>query len=98
MPAPFLIARDGPGGTLRAGPGELAPFYDVLAENMHRKGTPIYGFPMMRELAGALGDRAEVVTLWKDGAAISGGFTIHHKGTVYVPFASSRAAAFHMNP
>jgi FemAB-related protein (PEP-CTERM system-associated) len=83
----------------RRGGVELLPvFYDVLAENMHRKGTPIYGFPMMRELALGLGDRAEVHTLWKDGEVVSGAFAIHYNGTYTVPFASSRAAHFKLNP
>lgn len=76
----------------------LEPFYDVLAENMHRKGTPIYGLPVMRELLRALGDEACLATLWKDGAAVSGAMVARFRGTVYVPFASSRPAAFRMNP
>jgi FemAB-related protein (PEP-CTERM system-associated) len=83
---------------LRAGHDQLAPFYDVLADNMHRKGTPIYGVAVMRELLAALGDAVEVVTLWKDGEAISGALVLEHKGTTYVPFASSRAAWFKLNP
>jgi hypothetical protein len=46
------------GITLRSGHGELDAFYDVLAENMHRKGSPIYGRRLMREILGAL------VTAW----------------------------------
>lgn len=83
---------------LRVGPQWLPDFYDVLAENMHRKGTPIYGFPFVRELVQALGERAEVFTLWKDGAAVSGALAVRFNGVTCVPFASSRPAAFKLNP
>jgi FemAB-related protein (PEP-CTERM system-associated) len=83
---------------VRAGPDQLSGYYDVLAENMHRKGTPIYGKAIMRQLLETLGDRAEIVTLWRDGAVVSGALVIYHKQTVYVPFASSRPAAFKWNP
>ena len=87
------------GLTLRVGGAELLDsFYDVLAENMHRKGTPIYGFPVMTELCSALGDAAQVYTLWKDDVAVSGALVLNYKGRVYVPFASSRAAYFSLNP
>jgi FemAB-related protein (PEP-CTERM system-associated) len=83
---------------VRVGADQLSGYYDVLAENMHRKGTPIYGKTIMRELLAALGDRAEIVTLWKDGAVVSGAMVVYHKKVVYVPFASSRPAAFKWNP
>jgi FemAB-related protein (PEP-CTERM system-associated) len=83
---------------LRVGPRELGPFYDVLAGNYHRKGTPIYGFAVMKELHAALGPSAEAVTLWKDGRVVCGALVLYDKSTVYVPFCSSRADAFHLNP
>ncbi len=83
---------------LREGPAELAGFYDVLAENMHRKGTPIFGMAFMRALLDAFADRAEVVTLWRDGRAVSGALTLRAGATVCVPFASSRASSFHLRP
>ena len=73
---------------------ELPAFYDVLAENMHRKGTPIYGIAMMRAIVDALGDRAEVVTLALDGRAVSGAIVLTFRDTVYVPFCSSRPSSF----
>lgn len=82
----------------RVGAQWLPDFYDVLAENMHRKGTPIYGFPFVRELVRALGERAEVYTLWKDGVAVSGALAVRFRGVTCVPFASSRPAAFKLNP
>jgi FemAB-related protein (PEP-CTERM system-associated) len=83
---------------LRAGHEQLPPYYDILAENMHRKGTPIYGFTFMQRLAQALGDRAEVLTLWWRGRAVSAALVVYYRGVVYVPFASSRRSAFHLAP
>lgn len=83
---------------LREGLAELPHFYDVLAQNYHRKGTPIYGARVMEELCAALPDTTEVVTLRKDGRAISGALVLFHADTVYVPFCSSRAEHFSLNP
>jgi lipid II:glycine glycyltransferase (peptidoglycan interpeptide bridge formation enzyme) len=47
---------------------ELAEFYDVLADNMHRKGSPIYGYAFMQEIMrefadGKSGVEADVLIL-----------------------------------
>jgi FemAB-related protein (PEP-CTERM system-associated) len=86
------------GLTMRTGHDQLDAFYDVLAENMHRKGSPIYGRRFMSALLEAFGARAPVVTLWRDGMPISGAITLAHGGVAYVPFASSRAAYFRLRP
>ena len=83
---------------VRWGRGELGSFYDVLADNMHRKGSPIYGYRFMQEMADVFGDRVEVITLWTDGIPISGAITVEQGGALYVPFASSRAAYFKLRP
>jgi lipid II:glycine glycyltransferase (peptidoglycan interpeptide bridge formation enzyme) len=86
------------GLTCRSGQGELAGFYDVLAENMRRKGAPIYG---RRFLAGVLeqfGASAGVVTVWLDGRVIAGALTLTHGDVAYVPFASARPASFPKRP
>jgi CelD/BcsL family acetyltransferase involved in cellulose biosynthesis len=70
----------------------------VLADNMHRKGSPIYGKRFMRELCDAFGDRVDVITLWTCGKPISGALTVEHGGVLYVPFASSRAPYFKLRP
>ena len=82
----------------RAGMGQIEHFYDVLAENMHSKGSPIYGRQFMRELASAFGDRAEVITLWHGDDVVSGAILFFHNGTTYVPFASSRPSSLQMSP
>lgn len=86
------------GLVVQEGEGQLAAFYDVLAENMHRKGTPIYGIAVMRELLHGLGEHAEVLTLAKDGDVVSGALVVYYKGISYVPFVSSRQRAFQWNP
>jgi FemAB-related protein (PEP-CTERM system-associated) len=86
------------GFSLHRGRAELHGFYDVLADNMHRKGAPIYGLDFFRGLLDAFGDRADVVTLHEDGRAVSGALTISYRGVLYVPFASSRAAYFPKRP
>lgn len=76
----------------------LGPFYDVLAENMHRKGSPIYGQPFIREMLEAFGERAELVVLKREDEVISGALTLSFNGILYVPFASSRARFFGLRP
>jgi FemAB-related protein (PEP-CTERM system-associated) len=83
---------------LRSGVEQLPAFYAVLAANMHRKGTPIYGFQVMRELSEALEERAEVLTLWKGRDAVSGALVVYHDDTVCVPFVSSLVSAFPLCP
>ena len=86
------------GFELRRGPDQLEPFYDVLAENMHDKGSPIYGVEVLRQMLRALGPIADVTTLRHGGAVVAGALTLSWQGTVTVPFASSRPAALHLNP
>lgn len=83
---------------VRWGHGELDAYYDVLADNMHRKGSPIYGARVMRELVDAFGPSADVITLWLGDRVISGALTIVDNGVMYVPFASSRAPYFRLRP
>ncbi len=83
---------------LRTGPEQLEPFYGVLAENMHHKGSPIYGLTFMRTLHAALGPRADIVTLWHAGRTVSGAFVTYHRDVAYVPFASSLPSALPMRP
>ena len=77
------------GFELRAGFDELPGFYDVLAENYHRKGTPIYGYRLLRDVVSGFGERAEVVTLRRGAQTIAGGLVLHHHGTTTVPFFSA---------
>jgi FemAB-related protein (PEP-CTERM system-associated) len=83
---------------LRVGQAGLDGFYDVLAENMHRKGAPIYGRALFHELVRDLGERAEIVTLADGARTVSGALVIRFAGVATVPFASSRPSSFHLNP
>jgi FemAB-related protein (PEP-CTERM system-associated) len=76
----------------------LDGFYDVLSENMHRKGAPIYGRRFMRVLVDALGPRADVVVLKHEGRIVSGALIAWFNGTMVVPFSSSRPSTFRMRP
>jgi FemAB-related protein (PEP-CTERM system-associated) len=83
---------------VRVGPQCLDGFYDVLAENMHRKGAPIYGRLLFDKLLRCLGERGEIVTLEHGGRTVSGALVIRFGDVVTVPFASSRPGTFHLNP
>ena len=86
------------GLAVQVGPRHLDGFYDVLAENMHKKGAPIYGRSLFEELLRALGDRGEIITLEHGGRTVSGALVIRFGDVVTVPFASSRPGSFHLNP
>lgn len=85
-----LVAEHGVAG--------LDAFYDVLSENMGRKGAPIYGRRFMHILLGALGPRADIVLLRHEGRVVSGALVAWFNGTLLVPFASSRPSSFHLRP
>lgn len=73
-------------------------FYDVLSENMLRKGAPIYGRRFMRALLEALGPRGDIVLLRHEGRAVTGALIAWFNGALHAPFVSSRPAAFHLRP
>jgi FemAB-related protein (PEP-CTERM system-associated) len=78
------------GVTVHWGVDQLNDFYDVLAENMHSKGAPIYGRSFMQELVKGSGESANILVLRHRGRAIAGALVMCHRGTISVPFASSR--------
>jgi len=82
----------------RAGRDQLDACYDVLADNYHRLGTPIYGRRFVRALVDALGPRARVFTLAHDGRVVAGAITIRWGDTLAVPFASARPSALALSP
>jgi FemAB-related protein (PEP-CTERM system-associated) len=77
---------------------DLEAFYDVLSENMRRKGFPIYGMPFMAELLAEFGERTQIVTLWRGGESVSGAVVLEYRGVVYIPFVSSRPRFFPLRP
>jgi len=72
-----------------SGPQELDGFYDVLFDNMHRKGAPIYGRGFFRWVLRTLGSRFDIVTLRDGGRVVSGALVAAFNGTLYMPFSSS---------
>lgn len=82
---------------------DLAEFYDVLADNMHRKGAPIYGREFMEEMVREFssegsGTEASILTLHLGEEVVSGAIVLRHAGVVYVPFVSSRSQYFPLRP
>jgi len=75
----------------------LDAFYEVLSENMARKGAPIYGRRFMQVLLDALGPRGDIVLLRHEGRVVSGALVARFNRTMLVPFASSRASAFRLH-
>jgi len=69
-------------------------FYEVLSTNMLRKGAPIYGRKFFHAMLEALGPRAEIVALGKDGHVVSGAAIAWFRGVMYVPFASALPSVF----
>jgi FemAB-related protein (PEP-CTERM system-associated) len=86
------------GLVVESGPQGLEDFYDVLSENMRRKGAPIYGMKFMRVLLDALGPRADVVLLRHEGRVVSGALCAWFSGSMLVPFVSSRPSSFRLRP
>jgi FemAB-related protein (PEP-CTERM system-associated) len=76
----------------------LEQFYEVLAINMHKKGAPIYGLKFMRELAAALDDKAEIITINDGETTVAGAFIIYFRNTAFIPFASALPTSLHMSP
>jgi FemAB-related protein (PEP-CTERM system-associated) len=71
------------------GANDFDGFYEVLFQNMRRKGAPIYGRRFFLAALRALGSRADVITLKHRGRVVSGAFIAFHHGVMYVPFSSS---------
>jgi FemAB-related protein (PEP-CTERM system-associated) len=80
------------------GQQHLEDFYDVLCENLHAKGSPIYGLPFLKELLKASGQTANVIVLKSGEKTVAGAMILNHKHTVSIPFASSRPKSRHLRP
>jgi FemAB-related protein (PEP-CTERM system-associated) len=76
----------------------LKNFYDVLGENLHSKGSPIYGHSFLKELLQGFGSNANVIVLKQGEKTVAGAITIKHKGTISVPFGSARPSCKHLRP
>jgi len=83
---------------LRRGPAGIPAFYDVLADNMHHKGAPIYGRRFIEELVRAFGGAAEVLTVHHGDRCVAGAVTLTFEGVITIPFLSSRPDALALRP
>ncbi|MGZ6125797.1 MAG: GNAT family N-acetyltransferase, partial [Myxococcales bacterium] len=83
---------------VRRGAEGIPAFYDVLADNMHHKGAPIYGRRFLEELVRAFGASAQVVTVHHGERCVAGAVTLTFKGVITIPFLSSRPDALALRP
>ncbi len=83
---------------VRRGRAGLPAFYDVLAENMHHKGAPIYGQRFVEAVAASFGDAIEVVTVHHGERCVAGALTLTFKDVITMPFSSSRPDALRLRP
>jgi len=74
------------------------PFYEVLAANMHQKGTPIYGRAFLRAVLEAFGSRAAIITVLRGEETLAGALVVEHRNEVHIPFVSSRPGASALAP
>jgi FemAB-related protein (PEP-CTERM system-associated) len=88
----------GYGLEVRRGAEGMPAFYDVLADNMHHKGAPIYGRRFIEELLRAFPGATEVVTVHQGSYCVAGAVTLTFKGVMAIPFLSSRPDCLWLRP
>ena len=82
---------EGSGLTTRVGGlGLLDQFYEVFSRNMRDLGTPVYAARFFREILTTFNDRAHVVIVESGSATAAAAIVLAHRGTLEVPWASSR--------
>ncbi|MBN8279079.1 MAG: FemAB family PEP-CTERM system-associated protein [Gammaproteobacteria bacterium] len=78
------------GALARHGGSELIPdFYRVFARNMRDLGTPVYAPSLFRRILEQLPRAARVTVVYLGGVPVAAGFTVRHRDTVEIPWASS---------
>lgn len=84
---------EGSGLTARNGGAELLDrFYDVFARNMRDLGTPVYSIALFRQVLANFASQARVFLVEAGPTTVAGAITLRHRGTLEVPWASSRRA------
>ena len=88
------IRRPGKEGmTARAGLDQLAPFYDVFAQNMRDLGTPVLPRAFFERIAALFGDRAVFAAVYTPGGdAVAGACSWIWRDELEVTWASSLRA------
>ena len=66
-----------------ANPGAVAEHYRVYAESVRNLGTPVFPARLLREVAAAFGEDAEVLTIRCKGAAVASVLSLYFRNTVY---------------
>lgn len=79
-----------PSLTCRSGGRELLkPFYAVFAQNMRDLGTPVYSIKLFEDVLELFPQAARVFLIDRGDRTVAGGFTLSHRNTLEVPWASS---------
>lgn len=82
----------------RAGPAELAAFYEVYAARMHDLGSPAHSRAFFDAIFRVFGDRARLILVRKDSRVIGGLVALVSGDTVTVPWASCLREYFSLCP
>lgn len=86
------------GVTVRFGPDQVAPFYDVFAEHMRDLGTPVQPRALFTALAAEFGEDAWFGCAWLGDAPIACGLGFRWGGEFEMTWASALAAHNAISP
>jgi FemAB-related protein (PEP-CTERM system-associated) len=75
------------------GPADLDAHYRTYAESVRNLGTPVFPRALFEEMIAAFGDKADILTVWKDGKPLSGVLTFYFKGCAYPYWGGGTAEA-----
>jgi FemAB-related protein (PEP-CTERM system-associated) len=65
------------------GEADQAAHYQVYAASVRNLGTPVFPQRLFREMLGAWGEDANILTVRKNGRAVGSVLSLYHRGTVY---------------
>lgn len=75
------------------GPANRAAHYAVYAESVRNLGTPVYPKRLFAEVLDALGDDADILTVFHQGIAVASVLSLYHGGAVMPYWGGGTAAA-----
>ena len=70
--------------TVTVGTGETdrAAHYAVYAESVRNLGTPVFPAALFAAVLDRFGERADILTLWRDGVPVASVLSLYHRGSV----------------
>ena len=77
------------GWEFRQGPGEVAAFYEVFAQNMRDLGTPVLPLRFFERLLRAFPQEVVVGSVWAENRPVAGGFGFHWQEEYEMTWSSS---------